>query len=126
MRTLLAGVVLVVLVLSVSGCATTRRVGSDEVEAAGRAGTAVLLDVRTRPEFRAGHIPGAVNIDVKSGDFDERVARLPRDRSYIVYCQSGRRSALAIERMRGLGFRNLTHFEGGMVAWTAEGRPVER
>lgn len=65
----------------------------------------LLLDVRTPAEFDAGHLPGAINIDVQDPDFDEQIlAGFDPAGDYYVYCRSGNRSGQAIERMRGLGF----------------------
>src|SRR5436189_5441486 len=46
----------------------------------------IVLDVRTQKEFEAGHIPGAVNIDVNAADFPEKVARLEKNKTYLVHC----------------------------------------
>jgi phage shock protein E len=74
----------------------------------------VLIDVRTPAEFATGHLDGAVNIDVQSADFDERIAQLDPAGDYVVYCRSGNRSAQAITRMEALGFSDLEN--GGSVA----------
>lgn len=67
---------------------------------------AVVVDVRTPQEFAAGHVPGAVNIP-----FDEigrRAAEVGSPSSAVVlYCRSGRRSAIAGETLRGLGFEKV-------------------
>jgi phage shock protein E len=71
----------------------------------------ILIDVRTPEEIAAGAIEGALHLDIQDPDFDARVAELPRDEAYLVYCRSGNRSAQAIERMRALGFEDL--LDGG-------------
>ena len=73
----------------------------------------VILDVRTPAEFSAGHLDGALNIDVQSAEFDALVSQLDPEGSYIVYCRSGNRSTQAIDRMAALGFTDLTN--GGSV-----------
>ena len=83
-----------------------------------------VLDVRTPEEFAAGHIPGAVNIP-----HDQVAARLmdvPKDKDVVIYCRSGRRSAIAAEALAANGYTRLGHLEGDMQAWEAKGRPVER
>jgi len=72
----------------------------------------VIVDVRTSDEYVEGHLDGAVNIDVQSADFDALVGQLPADGEYILYCASGNRSAAAVDRMRGLGFSDLTDAGG--------------
>ncbi|MEZ5100772.1 MAG: rhodanese-like domain-containing protein [Thermoleophilia bacterium] len=81
---------------------------------------ATIVDVRTPGEFAAGHVAGAVNIDVQADDFDDRIAELAKDGAYVVYCRSGNRSAQAVERMRAAGFTDLTD-GGGLEDMTAAG-----
>jgi rhodanese-related sulfurtransferase len=65
-----------------------------------------LVDVRTPQEFAAGHVAGAVNIP--HGDIARRAAEVgPPDAPVVVYCQSGRRSGLAAEALRGLGYTTV-------------------
>ena len=87
---------------------------------------AVLLDVRTPDEFSDGHIPGAVNIDVNSAGFkEEAAAAMAPGSKVLVYCRSGRRSAVAAKTLDRLGFK-VTNLEGGIIAWTQAGKPVTR
>jgi rhodanese-related sulfurtransferase len=69
---------------------------------------AVIIDVRTPEEFAAGHLDGAMLIDIKNPSFDAEIARLDAAASYIVYCRSGNRSAQAADRMRAIGIENIT------------------
>lgn len=80
----------------------------------------ITLDVRTPGEFAAGHIPGAVNIDVESGTFEQDIAALDPGATYAVYCRSGRRSAVAIGIMEGAGFTSMSNLAGGISAWPGE------
>jgi rhodanese-related sulfurtransferase len=85
----------------------------------------LVLDVRTAEEFAAGHVPRARNI---SHDLlPSRVAELDdaRQREVVVYCRSGRRSALALETLRAAGFTRLAHLEGDFLGWQAAQRPIE-
>lgn len=83
-----------------------------------------LLDVRTPEEFAQGHLKGAVLVDVKSPEFETNVAKLPHKDRYLLYCRSGHRSGMALEKMKGMGFANLQHVAGGIGAWTAAGLPT--
>ncbi len=85
---------------------------------------AVVIDVRTPAEYDAGHLEGAENIDVQSGDFDARMAALPTSGNYVVYCQSGNRSAAAVARMSDLGFSNVTDAGGMSSASGTTGLPI--
>ena len=52
----------------------------------------VVLDVRTPKEFKEGHIPGATNIDFTTPDFEKRIGKLDKSKTYLVHCASGGRS----------------------------------
>ena len=76
---------------------------------------ALLVDVRTPDEFKAGHIEGAKNIPVS-----EVVQRMdefgPKDGVVVVYCRSGGRSGQAKKTLDAAGF-TAVHNAGGMSAW---------
>ena len=84
----------------------------------------VLLDVRTPAEFAAGHIQGAINIDVEGMQFNSDVAKLDPSASYAVYCQSGRRSGIAVNAMSDAGFTSLFNLSKGISDWSSKGLPV--
>lgn len=84
----------------------------------------VILDVRTPQEFAEGHIEGAFNIDIESGNFADKVAELDTRVPYVIYCRSGNRSAVAVEQMKSIGFTQTYHLEGGIAAWQSSGHPV--
>ena len=72
----------------------------------------VVLDVRTPAEFAAGHLEGAINIDVEASTFSAKIAKLDRTVPYFVYCHSGNRAAQAITAMKAVGFTHLTNGMG--------------
>jgi phage shock protein E len=88
-----------------------------------RPGT-TILDVRTPQEFAQGHLPGAVNIDVSSPDFRERIGQLDPTAPYAVYCRSGNRSAAAVAQMTEAGFTGAYDLAGGIVDWQQAGGEV--
>ena len=88
--------------------------------------TNVILDVRTPAEFAAGHIPGAVNLDVTASDFQAKAAALDRSKTYLVHCASGVRSARACDKLNQLDFPNLYNLPGGFRAWAKAGKPFEK
>ncbi|MBY0067295.1 rhodanese-like domain-containing protein [Empedobacter falsenii] len=77
----------------------------------------VLLDVRTPEEFAEGHVPGAVNIDVKNPNFEEEIQKLDTKKNYFIYCKSGVRAKLATEKMQEKGFKNAKNFKDGMSTY---------
>ena len=84
----------------------------------------VILDVRTAGEYAAGHIAGAINIDVESANFDSKIANLDKDVEYSIYCHSGRRSMIAANKMAETGFTKLTNLQDGIISWQAAGFPL--
>ena len=85
-----------------------------------------VLDVRTPEEFARGHMPGAVNIDVNGPDFQQKVGALDKNKTYLVHCAAGGRSAKACGKMSQLSFANLYNLQGGFKAWEKAGKPVEK
>ena len=81
----------------------------------------VTLDVRTPSEFAEGHIAGAINIDVEGGTFETEIAKLDKAKSYSVYCQSGRRSLIAVDKMSASGFEKLSNLDNGINDWISNG-----
>ena len=80
-----------------------------------------LIDVRTPEEYGAGHIEGALNIDVQSGDFESQVnAQISRKKPVAVYCRSGKRSARAASALSKMGYKVVYDLQGGYLAWEAE------
>jgi len=78
----------------------------------------VLLDVRTQAEFNQSHIPGATLLPYN--EVHTRAHELPDTNTVILlYCQSGRRSAIAAAALAGLGFTNIYDF-GGINNWPFE------
>lgn len=90
------------------------------------AGGTTMLDVRSPSEYAEDHIAGATNINVNSFMFEESVQKLDKNKSYVVYCQSGGRSARACSLLDSLGFKNAANLEGGISAWKREGLAVEK
>jgi len=78
----------------------------------------VILDVRTKGEYREEHIPGAICIPVQ--DITEAPAELTdKDQLILVYCRSGNRSKTASQKLAELGYRNIVEF-GGIIDWPGE------
>lgn len=78
----------------------------------------IIVDARTPEEFAEGHLENAMNVDVKADNFTEEVNKLSKDKSYLVYCRSGKRSTKASTIMAKEGFNVLYNMEGGYLAWT--------
>lgn len=87
---------------------------------------AVVLDVREESEFKTGHIVNAKNIPLDG--LKERVGELERYRNQpmVVMCRSGSRSSMACSRLGKLGFPDVYHLSGGMMAWRKSSMPVKK
>jgi rhodanese-related sulfurtransferase len=79
-----------------------------------------IIDVRSPDEIEDGKIPGALEMEFESDDFDEKIEPLEREKTYILYCAAGGRSQKAAKRMLQKGFRSVYNLEGGYDAWVAE------
>ena len=76
-----------------------------------------ILDVRTAREWRAGHLPGAINIPV--GELPERVEELRAETAIATICESGYRSSLAASLLMREGVSGVVNVTGGMAALRA-------
>ncbi|CAN5653831.1 rhodanese-like domain-containing protein [soil metagenome] len=79
----------------------------------------VILDVRTEDEFKEGHLENSQLIDFYSDNFRDELAKLDKDKEYLVYCHSGGRSGKCMNMMGELGFKNVYNMAGGILDWTA-------
>ncbi len=95
-----------------------KTVSADEFAQLIKADSVVLVDVRTAEEFGAGHIAGAVNIDVLKDSFAKAASSaLPKDKTIAVYCRSGKRSMTAANMLAKKGYR-VVNLRGGWLEWT--------
>lgn len=81
-----------------------------------------ILDVRTRNEYRKGHLRGAKNIPL--ADIEKRIVKIPRNKEVLVYCRNGARSVRAIRRLEVAGYTNLLHMHEGYRGWRKAGHPT--
>lgn len=79
----------------------------------------VILDVRTPKEIAAGKIAGALEMDYKANDFQEQLAKLDKDKTYLIYCASGGRSSRTCSMLDKQGFTELYNLNGGYQVWKA-------
>ena len=84
----------------------------------------VLLDVREKDAFAAGHIPGAQHLP--RGQLELRVNKELPDptKRILVCCEFGQISTLAAATLRDLGFSQAAALDGGMKAWRESGLPL--
>jgi rhodanese-related sulfurtransferase len=111
---------------STNAATKVKIVGVEEFDKLRANKTNVVLDVRSSVEFKAGHIPGAMNIDVNSPEFDKKVGELDKNKTYLVHCAAGTRSARACKKLERIGFKNLFDLHPGFNGWEEAGKPVEK
>jgi rhodanese-related sulfurtransferase len=83
----------------------------------------VLIDVREVSEYEAGHLPGAVNIPLRT--LADNLDKIPADQPVMVYCASGHRASLATSALRVLGYDNVRAYPPGWKGWSAAEEEVD-
>ncbi|MHC4218556.1 MAG: rhodanese-like domain-containing protein, partial [Planctomycetota bacterium] len=81
-----------------------------------------IFDIREPEEYRRGHIPRAESLPLRL--LPDRWDDLPRDRTILMVCRSGRRSSRALRMLEDAGVMNVHALRGGILAWRAAGLPV--
>ena len=119
----IAGLLLMTVVLLVPQKSNEALGGADFLREYSANPSAVMLDVRTPGEFRAGHIDKAVLIDFENQSFLSEIKKLDPAKTYFVYCRSGNRSGQAISQMKAHGIKNIYELKGGLVS-NKEGVPL--
>ncbi len=84
----------------------------------------IILDVRTEPEYKSGHIENAENIDYYLEGFKDELGELDKNKTYLIYCASGNRSGKALKIMDEMGFQKAYNVLGGIKRWKSKGLPV--
>jgi rhodanese-related sulfurtransferase len=82
----------------------------------------VVLDVREPEELEAAKLPEALHIPMR--DVPARLADLPKDRTIVVMCHAGGRSARVAEYLLANGFEHVFNLRGGIDAWSVEVDPT--
>jgi len=86
-------------------------------------GEMFILDVRTVPEYDAGHLINSTLIPLS--ELSDRLDEIPKDEPLLVYCRSGRRSTTAAGILEENGFCVIYDVDGGFNDWVAAGYPYE-
>jgi rhodanese-related sulfurtransferase len=83
-----------------------------------------IVDVREDREWNLGHVPGAIH--VARGTLEGRIeGAVPRERTVVLYCARGNRSALAADTMREMGYKDVRSMTGGVQSWVDAGGEIE-
>jgi rhodanese-related sulfurtransferase len=79
----------------------------------------IVIDTRDASQFGKEHIPGAINIEWRQ--VLAKSARIPKNKSVLVYCNTGSLSAQAGFALRVAGWENVRILQGGYAEWKAKG-----
>ena len=79
----------------------------------------IILDVRTEEEYNSGCVEDAVNVDFNNSNFRKILKSMDKQKTYLVYCQSGIRSKKAVSFMGEMGFNKIYHMHEGIEGWKA-------
>lgn len=85
----------------------------------------LLIDVREESEWTAGHAAGAIHLGkgVIERDIETKVP--DRDKTLVLYCGGGFRSALVADNLQKMGYKNPVSLDGGWRAYSQSGLPLE-
>ncbi len=84
----------------------------------------ILLDVRTKSEFKNGHLPEAGNLNYYALDFRKKLILLPRNQPIYLYCNTGYRSEKAAEILIENGYTDVYNLQHGIMEWELLNLPV--
>lgn len=96
---------------------TIKRVDKEAFKSAIESGDYVLFDVRTVDEYMEGHIEGAKSLNFLDDKFEKTISNIDKSQKYLIYCQSGGRSAKALKKMEEAGFTHVLELESGYQSW---------
>jgi len=101
------------------------KISVKDLQARQRNGDVVLIDVRPKEEYQAGHLPAAISIPLR--EFEPRIGEISREKAIVVYCR-GPYCIYADEAIEMLVERgwNATRLEEGVVEWQQYGYALER
>jgi hydroxyacylglutathione hydrolase len=81
-----------------------------------------IVDLRGVSEYNAGHVPKADNVFV--GTLQENLDKISKEKTTVIYCQSGDRTTIGYSLLAKNGFKNILNYSGGMSEWSNKGKPV--
>jgi rhodanese-related sulfurtransferase len=87
---------------------------------------ALVLDLRSKEAFEAGHIGDARNIPASELESSVDSLKKWRDRAVITYCDSGVSAGSAVRTLTKLGFTKVFNLEGGVNAWIKDNLPLTK
>lgn len=101
-----------------------REVSPAHAKAEADRGDALLVDVRETEEWESARVPGAKHLSRGVIEVEIEHAIADMGQSIICYCGAGGRSALAVESLQKMGYKNVRSLAGGFKAWQQAGLPT--
>jgi rhodanese-related sulfurtransferase len=81
----------------------------------------VIIDFRPKEMFEQAYLENSFYYDYFSDGVDALLNALDKDKTYLVYCNVGKRSGMALKKMRAMGFEKVYHMYEGIPAWKSKG-----
>jgi hydroxyacylglutathione hydrolase len=100
----------------------TRLISLEEFDSLARNNGIQIVDLRGESEYKAGHIEKAEHVFV--GTLPENLNKISKDKTTIIYCQSGDRTTIGYSLLAKNGYNNVLSFPGGITEWVNKGKPV--
>ncbi len=101
---------------SISGPELMRLIDSDKAP--------MIIDVRSKREYKSGHIAGAIHIPFRSNFAKIEEIMADPERLIVVYCAYGPRAAVARRKMRKIGLKNVIPLTGHISKWKKNKLPL--
>jgi rhodanese-related sulfurtransferase len=98
----------------------------DLIKKSGNDTNFVVIDFRPEKMYDEGHIKNSIFFDVFSENFENWLSKLSRNKVYLLYCNVGHISEIALNKMKQMGFKNLYHLYEGIQEWKRQGFPTEK
>ena len=101
-------ILLIPILIISTACAKTEKINPEVMID----NNTVLIDVRTKEEFKSGHLEKAINIPYT--EIEEQIKSITKDnhKNIVVYCRSGRRSGIAQKTLMQMGYKNVINGGG--------------
>ena len=85
-----------------------------------------IVDLRTPGEIGQGFIGNPIFINFSEANFEERISKLDKEKSIVIYCASGGRSGRASEIIEKIGFKTMYDFTDGFNGWKNSEKQINK
>lgn len=86
----------------------------------------VIVDVRSKYEYKSGHVPGAIHIPFWTAFTTDKLNGYEKKRTIVMYCEHGPRAGIAKLALSISGFKDIDYLAGHMTAWKKADLPIEK